>query len=55
MAETINREPLAQKQYVSCAHPETLQELSEPIEHALLSMAVLIGSTRLIDNLVLGG
>jgi len=55
MAETINREPLAQKQYVSCAHPETLQELNEPIEHALLSMAVLIGSTRLIDNLVLGG
>jgi pantoate--beta-alanine ligase len=55
MAETINREPLAQKQYVSCAHPETLQELSEPIEHALLSMAVLIGSTRLIDNLVLEG
>jgi pantoate--beta-alanine ligase len=55
MAETINREPLAQKQYVSCADPETLQELSEPIEHALLSMAVLIGKTRLIDNLVLGG
>lgn len=55
MAETIDLEPLAQKQYVSCAHPETLQELNEPIEHALLSMAILIGSTRLIDNLVLGG
>lgn len=55
MAETIDHEPLAKKQYVSCAHPETLQELNEPIEHALLSMAVLIGRTRLIDNLVLGG
>lgn len=54
MAETINREPLAQMQYVSCAHPETLQELSEPSEHALLSMAVMIGKTRLIDNIVLG-
>ena len=54
MAETIDHEPLAKKQYVSCAHPETLQELNEPIEHALLSMAVLIGRTRLIDNLVLG-
>lgn len=54
MAETINREPLAQMQYVSCAHPETLQELSEPSEHALLSMAVMIGKTRLIDNILLG-
>ncbi len=54
MAEIVNSEPLAQLQYVSCAHPDTLQELKEPTEHALLSMAVIIGKTRLIDNLVIG-
>jgi pantothenate synthetase len=32
----------------------TLQELDGPIQRALLSMAVFIGKTRLIDNLLLG-
>jgi pantoate--beta-alanine ligase len=56
MAQTIQREPLARLQYVSCAEPGTLQEIQEAISgQALLSMAVYIGKTRLIDNLVLGG
>jgi len=43
-------EPLAQVQYVSCASLDTLEELDQ-IEHgALLSVAVFIGKTRLIDN-----
>ncbi|GAB4527709.1 MAG: pantoate--beta-alanine ligase [Anaerolineales bacterium] len=55
MAETIDAEPLARRQYVSCAHPDTLEELHGPIQRALLSMAVFVGKTRLIDNLVLEG
>jgi pantoate--beta-alanine ligase len=55
LAETINAEPLARLQYVSCAHPDTLQELEGPITgRALLSMAVFLGKTRLIDNVVIG-
>lgn len=56
MADTINAEPLAGLQYVSCADPETLQEIEGGIQdRALLSMAVLIGKTRLIDNILLEG
>jgi pantoate--beta-alanine ligase len=54
MAEIIDAEPLARRQYVSCADPATLQELDGPIQRALLSMAVFVGKTRLIDNLLLG-
>jgi len=53
MRRTIEDEPLARLQYVSCAHPSTLQELDTIREGALLSMAVYFGNTRLIDNLVL--
>ena len=56
MTQTIQIEPLARPQYVSCAEPDTLQEIQDVITGpALLSMAVFIGQTRLIDNLVLGG
>jgi pantoate--beta-alanine ligase len=55
MIETIQAEPLARLQYVSCADPLTLQELSGPIAgRALLSMAVYVGKTRLIDNVMIG-
>lgn len=54
MTETINAEPLATLQYVSCADYETLQELERVERKALLSMAVFMGKTRLIDNFVLG-
>jgi len=55
MLETIRREPLAKAQYVSCADHDTLEELKIIHGGALLSMAVFIGKTRLIDNLVIGG
>ncbi len=56
MADTINAEPLARLQYVSCADPQTLQEIEGAIQdRALLSMAVYIGKTRLIDNILLEG
>ncbi len=54
MKEVILSEPHAQMQYVSCADFDTLQELDVVINKALLSMAVLFGKTRLIDNIVLG-
>ncbi len=53
MRETIAAEPLARLQYVSCADYETLAELERVEGKALLSMAVFIGKTRLIDNWVL--
>lgn len=53
MLEVLESEPLAQVQYVSCADYDTLQELDEVRGKALLSMAVFIGKTRLIDNVVL--
>ena len=53
MTSIIEAEPLAKLQYVSCADPETLQEMEGPVNRALLSMAVYIGKTRLIDNQVL--
>jgi len=40
-------------QYVSCADPETLEELDGKVSQALISMAVTIGKTRLIDNIIL--
>ncbi len=54
MQSILAAEPLAQVEYVSAAHPDTLAEL-ETIDAsgALLSMAVRIGRTRLIDNVVL--
>jgi pantoate--beta-alanine ligase len=55
MLEVLEAEPLARTEYVSVADPWTLQELGEVgPAGALLSMAVRIGTTRLIDNLVLG-
>ena len=53
MKDILASEPLAEMQYVSCADYETLEELDTVNRKALLSMAVFIGKTRLIDNLVL--
>jgi pantoate--beta-alanine ligase len=54
MRETLAAEPLAEMQYVSCADYDTLQEMGTIRSKALLSMAVFVGKTRLIDNFVLG-
>jgi pantoate--beta-alanine ligase len=53
MLKVFNTEPLAKVQYISCADPDTLDELIHVDSCALLSVAVYIGSTRLIDNLSL--
>jgi pantoate--beta-alanine ligase len=53
MKDTLASEPRAQPQYVSCADYDTLEELDVVSGKTLLSMAVLVGKTRLIDNFVL--
>jgi len=52
--DTLATERLVKVQYVSCASPDTLQELDGQVDRALLSLAVTIGKTRLIDNILLG-
>jgi pantoate--beta-alanine ligase len=54
VGKTVATEPLARLQYVSCADYDTLEELETVQGKALLSMAVYMGKTRLIDNFVLG-
>jgi pantoate--beta-alanine ligase len=54
MAQIISEEPLATIDYISVADTETLQELSQIYGPVLVSMAVRIGNTRLIDNITLG-
>lgn len=50
----LNQEPLARVQYVSVAHPQTLKELEGKADQALISLAVYVGKTRLIDNVLVG-
>ncbi len=54
MSAVIATEPLARAEYVSVADPETLEELHGEVQCALLSMAVFVGETRLIDNMTVG-
>ena len=52
---TIEKEPLARIDYVSVNDAETLERLEKIDDRpALVSLAVFMGQTRLIDNVVLG-
>jgi len=51
--KTVASEPLARLDYVSCSDYDTLEELETAAGKTLLSMAVYLGKTRLIDNFVL--
>jgi len=55
LSETLSAEPLARSDYCSVADAVTLAELDRVESEALVSVAVRIGKTRLIDNVVLGG
>jgi len=52
--EILENEPLADPKYVSVTNPETLEAISGTVVHGLVLMAVGIGRTRLIDNVILG-
>lgn len=55
VSATIAAEPLARVDYISLNDAEDFQPLAQVEERpALLSVAVYIGKTRLIDNMVLG-
>ena len=51
--DTLATEGMVAVQYVSCADPNTLVELEGQVDQALISLAVMIGKTRLIDNIIL--
>ena len=53
MISLIQKEPLAQIDYVSIADASTLEELKIVDRPALASLAIRIGQTRLIDNTIL--
>jgi pantoate--beta-alanine ligase len=53
MRAVLAAEPLAKPDYVSVADQESLLELHEMDRPALVSLAVRIGGTRLIDNVTL--
>ncbi len=53
MQAILEAEPLARVDYLSAADPVTLAEIDRGEAGILLSLAVRIGKTRLIDNLLL--
>lgn len=54
MQQRIEREPDARIDYIEIVDTGTLEPVSTVHSHALAAVAVYIGSTRLIDNCVLG-
>ena len=54
MTQIITASPLARVDYISVADPCSLQEIAGEAQRALFSMAVFIGTTRLIDNISVG-
>jgi pantoate--beta-alanine ligase len=53
MTSLIQKEPLANIDYISISDTATLAELKTIGKSALVSMAVRFGNTRLIDNIIL--
>lgn len=51
--DTIAQEPLARLDYASVAAQDSLLELETVNQPALISLAVFIGRTRLIDNILI--
>ncbi|HGE72064.1 TPA: pantoate--beta-alanine ligase [Candidatus Poribacteria bacterium] len=53
MLDIINAEPLARVDYISIVDAETLEDLNEIKDNTLIALAVFIGKTRLIDNIII--
>jgi pantoate--beta-alanine ligase len=53
ITDLIQKKPLAKIEYVSLADGLTLKELEKAEAHAIISLAVKFGRTRLIDNIIL--
>ncbi|MGB2798814.1 MAG: pantoate--beta-alanine ligase [Dehalococcoidia bacterium] len=54
MTSLIESESLANIEYISTTDTDSLEELGDIDRSALVSLAVMIGKTRLIDNITLG-
>jgi len=52
MVEEINKEPLARIDYVEIVDWETIKSIEAIHKSALIALAVFIGKTRLIDNII---
>ncbi len=52
--QTIASEPLAKIDYIEIVNSETMQPIEQIETSALCAIAVFIGKTRLIDNIILG-
>lgn len=52
MIEELNNEPLARIDYVEIVDWETIKPIEEIDKSALIALAVFIGKTRLIDNII---
>ena len=53
MKELIEQQPLGKIEYISIASTETLEELETVNPPTLVSLVVIFGKTRLLDNIVL--
>ncbi len=53
MYNVIRQSPLAGPEYITIVHPDTLAPLKRIESKALVALAVRIGDTRLIDNLLI--
>ena len=53
--QVIAEEPGARLDYFAIVHPDTLDPVSDLARGALVAVAAYVGSTRLIDNLLLPG
>jgi pantoate--beta-alanine ligase len=52
--EILRAEPYASVEYVEFRHRDTLEEVERATDDTLLALAVRIGKTRLIDNIIVG-
>jgi len=52
MREMVGREPLARIDYLEAVETERLEQVPEIADGTLIALAVFIGKTRLIDNMI---
>jgi pantoate--beta-alanine ligase len=53
--QVLAEEPSVRLDYLEVVHPDTLDTVSDTTSGALVAVAAFVGSTRLIDNIVLHG
>ncbi len=52
--EILKAEPSVEVEYVEFRHKDTLENVDHVSDDTLLALAVRIGKTRLIDNMIAG-